>query len=369
MTAYKTVLQAETAYLKRGLVGQHKRKLLQRGFVGIMVFIALIAFVWRVVNTIPQQPSLLYWLFTELNLDKTWYFSNSGISDKLLPFTLLFPIGVLIWDLWLMAQTLVMSSNTIARERNAQNWELLLLTGVSIRQLVRAKWWAVVRQQGRSYTLLAVMRIGAVSFLALGFDVYFWFGRSPSFSYGSLGPLEESQRTIVFIIAISIVVLSAGFIALLTMVNLLFTAACGIVGGCLARRTALSLPAGVGVRLIVMGGIALLIAVPGYLFLKPDIEMGNYYPDPVLSTIALIAALVGAAMVDNGATAAVLLIRFGYNVRWWQYLYSIPFFSITLRGHGPAFLTALVLSSILLAVLTYLLLRRAETILARQSLR
>lgn len=359
-TAYQTVLRTELEHLKYGVA--ERRSPLQRGFIAMMILIALVVFGWTIINSIPQQPSLFYWLLTELHLDTTSYFSSGGLNDALLPFKLLFPLCVVIWDFWLMFRTLVMSANSIARERNAKSWELLLLTNATTRQIVVAKWWAVVRRQWRDYAQLAIMRIGAISFLALNFSVNFSFGQFPYFSYGSQGPLTEPYRTTVFLITISIVLLSAAIIAALTMLNLMFTAACGIVGGSISQRAALALPFGVIIRFILIIIVAILAGVPGYLVLKPDIETFAYYPDPVLNTVFLILALVGVSAVDNGSIAAGLLIRFGYNFRWIPKFNGFTFFSDTLRGHGPAFLSALLLSILVYAALTRILLWRAEKI-------
>jgi hypothetical protein len=331
------------------------------------VLIALIAFIWRVINTVPQQPSLLNWLLIGLKFDMTNYFMPGGLSETLFPVMLLFPLCVIIWDLWLMFRTLVMSANSIARERNGQSWELLLLTGLSARQIVRAKWRAVIRQQWKDYALLAIMRIGAVSFLAMSFDVALTPGRPPYFSYGRYGPAVEPHITTVFGIAISIVLLSAVIIAVLTMLNLMFTAACGIVGGSLAQRTSLAMSYGVGVRLLLMIIPALLTGVPGFLVLKPDIELSGYYPDPFLSTIFLILSLIGATIVDNGSITAGLLMRFGYNFRWNSTFNDFAFFSDILRNHVMAFLTALLLTIGIGVVLTSMLLWQAEKSITRQS--
>jgi hypothetical protein len=357
-TSFQAILQAEMNYLKRGDHGRHNT--LQWVFIWSMVVISLIAFVWRVINTIPQHPSLVNWLLFNLNFDVTNPFMPGGLNETIFPIMLLFPLCVMIWDLWLMFQTLIMSTNSIARERTGENWELLLLTNVSVRQIVSAKWWAVVRQQWTDYVLLALMRIGAVSLLAFSFDVGFSPGRFPYFSYGSSGPVVEPHITTVFLTAISIVLLSAALIAVLTMLNLMFTAACGIVAGSFTKRSWRMLPYGIGIRLLPVSIIAILAGVPSYLGLKPDIETFNYYPDPIFNTICLILLFMGITVLDNGGIAAGLLMRFGYDYRWHSKFHGFAFFSTTLRGHGPAFLTALLLSITIFGMLTCLLLRQAE---------
>lgn len=244
---------------------------------------------------------------------------------------------------------------------------MLQLTRVSTRQIVRAKWWAVVWHYWRDYVLLAIMRIGAVSYMALNFTVDFTFGRHPSFSYGRSGPELEPLRTTIFLIAIAIVLLSVAIIAILTMLNLMFTASCGIVGAAVAQRTALALIYSLGVYLFPIIIIGLLAGVPGYLVLKPDIENFGYQPSAILSTIALILMLTSVTIVDKGSLASGLLMRFGYDFRWSQALYKFEFFTDRLRGNAGAFLTSLLLGMIIYVVLIFALLRRAEKIIAKQS--
>src|SRR5690349_3275117 len=129
-TAYDTLLRAETRYLNQRAQGRQSR--LQQGIIGVMVPISLLSFIWTVLNTIPQESSLLYWLLTTFGFDVSDYYSSRfGLNNILAPVTLLFPLGMLIWELWLLYQTLAMSTSTISRERNGNSWELLLLTNVS----------------------------------------------------------------------------------------------------------------------------------------------------------------------------------------------------------------------------------------------
>jgi hypothetical protein len=262
-----------------------------------------------------------------------------------------------------MRRTLVISANSIVRERDAKRWELLLLTGLDTRQIITAKWQAVVHNHWKKYALLAIMRIGAISILAMSFSVDFTFGRFPWFGYGS-----DARDDTVFLVAVSIVLVSAVFIIVLTMLNLLITAACGIVGGSITQRVSLALPFSVAVRLSLIIVVVILAGVPGYLGLKPDIETFNYYPDPVFSTISLILSLIGTTAIDNGGIAAGLLMRFGYNFRWSYSFNGFAFFSDRLRGHGPAFFTALLLSIGIGIAYTYSLVWLSGKITARQSI-
>ncbi len=324
-----------------------------------MVLIAVVAFVWRVIDTIPQEPSLVYWLLAKIDPSRLDTF-NPFDNDPLASLAVLFSVCVLAWEGWLTVRTLLLSANTIVHERNEQTWELLLLTNVTTWQIVRAKWQAVVATQWRSYLLLAILRIGAISLLSMRFDVNFWFGIFPSFGYGSPGPETDPQRLLVYLIAIAAVVLGAIMTTRLTMMNLLLTAACGMIGGCVAKHLPVAFISGVGTRLTLILLIAAIAGVPGYLGLRPDLENSTYFPDPVVSTTSLILALTGMTAIDNGAVAAGLLMRFGYNYRWSMSAYAYPFFWDTLRGHGPAFFTALLLSAVIYMTMTHMLLKRAE---------
>jgi hypothetical protein len=67
-------------------------------------------------------------------------------------------IIVLAIHFGLMVQTLTLATNSIARERQTNNWEMLILTGMDARKIVRGKWWATVLRMWRSYGRLALLR-------------------------------------------------------------------------------------------------------------------------------------------------------------------------------------------------------------------
>lgn len=76
----------------------------------------------------------------------------------------------LLMHLYLLLQTLIRASASIAREKQAGTWEHLLLTGTDARRLVIGKWWGTLRGLLGGYALLIPLRAGVVVWLGAVFD-------------------------------------------------------------------------------------------------------------------------------------------------------------------------------------------------------
>src|SRR5262249_42523483 len=61
-------------------------------------------------------------------------------------------------QLAVMARTLIAASSTIVRERQSAAWDVLVLTGLTPRHLVFAKWWAVFRWMLPMYFWVGLLR-------------------------------------------------------------------------------------------------------------------------------------------------------------------------------------------------------------------
>jgi hypothetical protein len=146
---------------------------------------------------------------------------------------------VLYLHFGLMLRTLRLASNSVTREKhNPYRWEALVLTGVSGRNIVYGKWWAIVRRMWRNYLFLAFLRtcvVLTITTVGLGSVPY------------DLTYYNRSHTSNPLIVLIGVLGLTA-----LTMLNLCYTAACGVLaamerkqGGGLGRafvtRTTLSL--------------------------------------------------------------------------------------------------------------------------------
>jgi hypothetical protein len=204
----------------------------------------------------------------------------------------LFAIFVMTHHFSVMINTLSLGANSIAREKQGQTWDMLVLTGIDARQIVRGKWAATVRRQLPAYLVLAVMRIGAIVLYSVVTNSIF------SFTVGYGGDrLTYLPHPLNY-------ALLAGVVTLLTLANLVFTAACGVWASSVTHRPALAQARAIGTR------IALLL-VPSFVvlfffgrFLAYDARTGPFY-DLLLGT--------GLTLADNGATAAANLVAVRYG--------------------------------------------------------
>ena len=80
-------------------------------------------------------------------------------------------VAVFIVHFGVMIRTLTLASHTIAREKETNNWDALVLTGQDARQIIMAKFWAVIRCVWWQHTLSAILRLG----LAYGLAQFFTF--------------------------------------------------------------------------------------------------------------------------------------------------------------------------------------------------
>ena len=62
---------------------------------------------------------------------------------------------------------LALASNAVTREYQGNTWPLLLLTGLSAREMVLGKWWASVLVLRRDFISVTILRVGLVSLLYL----------------------------------------------------------------------------------------------------------------------------------------------------------------------------------------------------------
>jgi len=75
------------------------------------------------------------------------------------------------YHLYLMFQTISLAANSIAREKESQTWDMLVLTGIDARQIVRGKWSATIQRQLPHYLVLGILRMGATAVLVIGVAV------------------------------------------------------------------------------------------------------------------------------------------------------------------------------------------------------
>ncbi|MEP6985985.1 MAG: hypothetical protein ABI970_10320 [Chloroflexota bacterium] len=170
----------------------------------------------------------------------------SPITRLLNPLPNLLLLFASFYHLYLMFQTIVLSSNSITREKEFQTWELLVLTGINARQIVRGKWWATVQRQVPYYLRLAVLRIGATAALAISFAAIF--------SYRS--NYYQSQFQLPHPLTLVIAALLA---VAFTFANLALSAACGVMGSAVSKRSTFAIARGIANQIVISCVPALVV--------------------------------------------------------------------------------------------------------------
>jgi hypothetical protein len=146
-------------------------------------------------------------------------------------------------------ETLGMAADAIAREKRGNTWESLLLTGIGARPLIIGKWWAVVRLMWRDYIRLGLLRIGCT--IGIGALLL----TEPRIGFFQLSEQPDSWAALRMLLA-------AVLVMAVTMVNLLFTAAAGVLGGFFSRPNAPGSSTATVVRMTVVLIPVLLMLLP-----------------------------------------------------------------------------------------------------------
>lgn len=235
-------------------------------------------------------------------------------------------IAAVVWHFLLMFRTLALAANSISREKQAQTWEMLVLTGIDARQIVRGKWWATVQKQVLQYGLLAILRAGAV----------IWF------AYSQGVPFRYYQGAIVLLPGAIEIVLAAVLITLFTLLNLLFTAACGVMGSAASGRGTTAMLRGLGNRLALTLGPVVIVV---FLMIRLNLPTTPFLEVALRSIVTL---------ADNGVTFGIEMVALDYQYQDYE----------TASTTGFTLVAALV-SLGLYAALTWFMLRWGE----RQAVR
>jgi hypothetical protein len=196
------------------------------------------------------------------------------------PMPTLLILFILFYDLSLMFQTISLAANSISREREGQTWEMLVLTGVNARQIVRGKWWATVQRQFPRYLMLAFIRAGASAAAAIGIITSFYFASS---YYNERMQLPHPLT----------ILLSIAFGVVLTLAGLGFSAACGLMGSAVSKRSSMAVARGVINQIVISLVPAFTMA---YIFNRLYLTAYNSPLYPIYSIIGL----GGASLIDNG---------------------------------------------------------------------
>lgn len=234
----------------------------------------------------------------------------------------------------LMFQTLARSANSVARERESNNWDTLILTGIDAKSIVRGKWAATIQQLWPAYTQLAILRT----------LIILWFGAHTSRAIFYRPVLGLGLNPAVEIPSVIYFGLAAVFVFAVTMANMAFTAASGVAATIGQRRpsAAMSLVRAVALRLLVIF-VVILMSLPAIL--------GSLVLSRAEWPRQLVSAVI-VTFVDNG-------ISLGSNLVSWR-----PSFV----DNPTLYLSFAAVASLLIyLLLTYILLRVAQWQAVRQN--
>jgi hypothetical protein len=264
----------------------------------------------------------------------------SGPSDWVLALYLLPVITALTMHFRRMFQTLALSANSIARERQANNWDTLVLTGVDARKIVRGKWWATVRHQWRPYVALGILRALLVVWYSANTSRYYLY-------YGNHGSVEP----VLLANALLQLLLAGLAVFVFTLANLFFTAACGVTA--FNKRSAVALARAVVTRIGLIFGICLI----GFFSLR---FLPYYIYASVINPLDIVVSSL-ATLFDNG-------IILGGEIATAQRANGFSYY------YGPSvdrlfsvFIPSAIVALLIYALLTFLLLRFAQWQAVRQN--
>jgi ABC-type Na+ efflux pump permease subunit len=174
------------------------------------------------------------------------------LVQSLNPLSTVFILLALSYHLYLIFNTMSLAAHSITREKEAQTWEMLILTGIDARQIVLGKWWAIVQYQLPRYVLLSVLRMGMVAIVGIVVSTAF----SPfPYSYYNIQTQLAHPVTIVFVGVIGFAFSAA---------NLGLCAACGIMASAISKRSTLAIVRGFANQIVLSVGLALA----GLLFIN-----------------------------------------------------------------------------------------------------
>jgi len=250
------------------------------------------------------------------------------IAEKLNPLPNILSIVMGLYHVYLLFQTISRTANSISREKEAQTWDMLVLTGIDARQIVRGKWWATIQQQFPQYLLLSVLRIGTTAGTAISMTGIFYRYSS----YYNSTVIMPHPVTIILVALVAF---------MFTMANLAFSAACGVMASAASKRSVVAIARGFGNQVLLS-----LVTVIGILYVFTRSFTYSYYSS-FISTIY--NAILGGAVsiIDNGFTLTTSNVYVGYFFDYNQQGSGSPILPLNLEWLAGA-VVALLLYALLI---------------------
>ena len=230
-----------------------------------------------------------------------------------------------------------LAGESVVREKRSNNWDTLLMTGISAQRFVTGKWIALVRAVWVEVLVLALLR--AVLCVGLGYTL---------FSSGTVNLAGMPAERIEFPALQS--ALAALMIILFTATNAVFTVSAGVAASFITRIDSAPGQTAMTVRIVSMM-VPVLLTVCGalfYLYVILDSDPSDTI-DLFTRQIVVVISWSQLSLIDNGSVVTGLL--------------ASPH-----SHNGGILLLSLLIALALYAVLTVFLLRVAAWLAVKQGM-
>jgi len=158
--------------------------------------------------------------------------------------------AIWIFHIVVVMRALIAGSLAISREHAGRTWEPLVLTGISVRQILLGKWLGVMHQVSPWMFGLGALRLMMLPVLMLAFvNRYAWWTSNRMASYSqSYGYNYGYSREVSWVVWAAL--LAVALTVILTLLEVMSSSAIGLAAGAVMRRTWLALIAAVCIRFI-----------------------------------------------------------------------------------------------------------------------
>lgn len=231
-----------------------------------------------------------------------------------LPALILIP-HVLVTHFSVLFRAMARAANSITREKQSGTWELLLLTGVSTRQIINGKWWATMRSMLPQIIVLALLRSAVILWLVL--DSARVLGEAQYITAITLNASDILQIA-PYPVNLDLLdfVLVGAIMLLMTLLTTGFAAACGVLASALTGRVTVGIMLALFLRFAVIIGMVFGSIYAYTQVVRPWLfaDDGYGYSGDYLSQPRFIAenilAMTAVNALDNGTLITLNLLYY-----------------------------------------------------------
>lgn len=171
-------------------------------------------------------------------------------------FLLVFMAAIIIpAQIMVIVRTLMLAVERVVSERTTGTWDTLVMTGISARQIVGGKWWAVTRAMLPEWMFIAVARFGLAYGLAQYLHTMNWsycLQQFPNvFCYQSPSGILMNPHVIT-------VGFAAVFLCIITLLELDVVGGMGLLAGLLPTQNRITILAVASLLWLLLVGIGLI---------------------------------------------------------------------------------------------------------------